>query len=94
MRIDDDGNAHGAYCHLTNDGRTSYIDLHPDAVLRIERPSRRWTFRLDTGADVVAMRFQFGDRPANEINLARVEEQTCAARIHQLTPPEGALLQT
>ena len=32
VRIDD-GKAHGAYCHLTNHGRTSYIDLHPDAVL-------------------------------------------------------------
>ena len=100
VQIDHNGNAHGAYCHLTNHGRTSYIDLHPDAVLaeldntaddvlRIKRPSRRWTFRLDAGADVVNMRFQFGDRPANEINLARVKAQTCAARIQQLTPLEG-----
>ena len=98
VRIDDDGNAHGAYCHLTNVGRTSYVDLHPNAVLaqldkpaadvlRIERPSRSLTFRLN--GDIVNMRFQFGDRPANEINLVRVEEQTCAARIHQLTPFEA-----
>ena len=66
--IDDQGRAVGAYCHQTNQERTSYVDLHPDAilaqldntaadVLRIERPQRRWTFQVD--ADVVNLRFQF-----------------------------------
>ena len=31
--IDDQGRAVGAYCHQTNQGRTSYVDLHPDAIL-------------------------------------------------------------
>ena len=57
-------------------------------MLRIEHPQRRWTFRLD--ADVVNLRFQYEQREPREIDLARVEEQTCAARMHQLTPPEGA----
>ena len=94
--IDDRGRAVGGYCHLTNQGRTSYVDLRPDAilaqldddVLRIERPQRRWTFRQN--ADVVNMRFQYGKQDPNEIDLVRVEGQTCAARVHQLTPPPGA----
>ena len=98
VRIDDDGNAHGAYCHLTPQGRTSYIDLHPEAVraeldntdddvLRIERARRRWEFRL--GDSVVNMQFQFGDREPRELDLVRVAEQTCAARIQQRTPPRA-----
>ena len=39
--IDDQGRAVGAYCHQTNQGRTSYVDLHPDAILaRLAAPSR------------------------------------------------------
>ena len=97
--IDDQGRARGGSCFQTTKGRFSYIDLHPDAilaqldtadVLRIERPSRLWTFRHDADADVVKMRFQYQKREPHTIDLARVAEQTCTTRVRQLTPPPGA----
>ena len=99
VRIDDQGHAFGSSCYQTGKGRYSYIDLHPDAipaqldtagVLRIERPPRLWTFRHDADTDVVTLRFRFKQREPSEIQLARVERQTCAARVHPLTPPPGA----
>ena len=100
VEIDDRGRALGGSCFQTTKGRFSYIDLHPDDailaqldtadVLRIERPPRLWTFRHDAGADVVKMRFQYGTRDPHKVDLARVEEQTCATRVRQLTPPPGA----
>ena len=59
-------------------------------MLRIERSDRRRTFRLDKEAEVANLRFQFQDREPRTIDLAKVEEQTCAARVHQLTPSPGA----
>ena len=100
VRIDDQGRALGAYCHVTDKGRTSYVDYHPEAavlaqldntatgVLRVQRSDRHWRFRLD--GDVVNMQFQFQDREPRTIELAKVEAQTCAARVHQLTAPPGA----
>ena len=98
--IDDQGRALGAYCHLTSQGRTSYVDLHPedairaqldDGVLRKKHPTRNqhWSFRPEGG--IVQMAVRSGDRQPREIDLERVEEQTCAARVHQLTPPPGAI---
>ena len=97
--IDDQGRALGAYCHLTGQGRTTYFDLHPedairaqvdDGLLRIKHHRRyqHWSFRPEDG--IVRMAVRSGDRQPREIDLERVEEQTCAARVHQLTPPPGA----
>ena len=95
--IDDQGRALGAYCHLTNQGRTSYVDLHPenailaqldDDVLLIERAKRRWAFQRE--GTIVRMTFRFDDREPRGIDLKPADEQTCAARVHQLTPPPGA----
>lgn len=95
--IDDHGRALGAYCHRTNQGRTSYVDLHPedailalldDDVLLIEREKRRWSFQRE--GRILRMAFRFGDREPRGIDLKPADEQTCAARVHQITPPPGA----
>ena len=62
-----------------------------DGVLRKKHPTRNqhWSFRPEGGN--VRMAVRSGERQPREIDLERVEEQTCAARVHQLTPPPGAI---
>ena len=97
--IDDQGRAIGTYCHLTdrNHHRRFFFDMHPDAitarvedgVLRIEHAKAHWAFRVDP-ANPNIMRMAFRLKKTVEIDLDRVETQSCAARLVQLTPPANA----
>lgn len=99
VRIDADGNAHGAYCHRsTRKVRHFLFDLHPtDGVaarldagaLRFELGTGKWAFRLDP-ADADIVHFAFRRDKTRELELQRAEEQTCASRLIQLNPPADA----
>ena len=101
VRIDDDGNAYGAYCHRSSRGTRHFLlDLHPtegvtanldEEALRFEIGGGKWAFRVDPAyPDVVRMAFR--RTKTNELDLDRAEEQTCASRLRQLTPPADAPL--
>ena len=99
VRIDDDGNAYGAYCHRSSRKVRHFLfDLHPndgvtasleDGALRFELGDAHWAFRVDP-ADPDVVRMAFRRTKTNELPLERVAEQTCASRLVQLTPPADA----
>ena len=99
VRIDDDGRAYGAYCHRSSRATRHFLlDLHPtdgitasleDEALRFENEGGKWAFRVDPAdPDVVHMAFR--RQKTRELDMARVEEQTCASRLVQLNPPADA----
>lgn len=99
VRLDDDGNAYGAYCHRSSRGTRHFLlDLHPTEgitasldgeALRFEIGGGKWAFRVDPAdPDVVRMAFQ--RNKTRELDLERSDEQTCASRLMQLTPPADA----
>ena len=99
VRIDDDGRAYGAYCHRSSRATQHFLlDLHPtegigssrdDDTLRFAFEGGTWAFRVDRAdPDVIAMAFR--RTQTRELDMARVDEQTCASRLVQLTPPPGA----
>ena len=101
VRIDDDGNAYGAHRHgSSRKVRHFLFDLHPsdgvtaslqDGALRFELGTGKWAFRVNPAdPDVVRMAFQ--RTKTRELDLERADEQTCASRLRQLTPPADAPL--
>ena len=99
VRIDDSGNAIGAYCHRSSRHVRHFIfDLHPedgvtasldDGALRFELGNAKWAFRVDRAdPDVVRMAFRL--RETRELDLERSDGQTCASRLRQLNPPADA----
>lgn len=98
--IDAQRRAIGSLCHQTPQGRYSYIDLHPDAILarydqdgdtvQINRPPRSWNFRPGDNPNALTMSFRYAPHDPRVIDLARIDEQICAAQVHQLAPPPGA----
>ena len=100
IRIDDDGQAYGAYCHRsTRHVRHFLLDLHPDqdqgvtaslenGVLRFQIGNGHWAFHPAADPDIVRMAFR-RDK-TRELDLERATAQTCASRLVQLTPPANA----
>ena len=99
VRIDDNGDVYGAYCHRSSRHVRHFLfDLHPtdgvaaklDAgVLRFELGTGKWAFRIDP-ADPDVVRFAFQRDQSRELDLKRADAQTCASRLVQLTPPASA----
>ena len=99
VRIDDGGNAYGAYCHRSSRKVRHFLfDLHPtdgiparldDGALRFELGTGKWAFRLDP-ADPDTVRFAFRRDKTHELELQRADAQTCASRLIQLNPPAAA----
>ena len=99
VRLDEDGNAYGAYCHLSSRATHRFLlDLHPndgvtarlkDGALRFALGGGKWAFRVDP-ADPDVVRMAFRRTETRELDLERSDKQTCASRLVQLTPPVDA----
>ena len=80
VRIDDDGNAYGAYCHRSSrQVRHALLDLHSDEhggtaslddeTLRFEIGNAKWAFWVDA-ADPDVVRMAFRRKDTRELDLA------------------------
>lgn len=99
VRIDDNGDVYGTYCDRSSRHVRHFLfNLHPtDGVaarldagaLRFELGTGKWAFRIDP-ADPDVVRFAFRGDETRELDPERADEQTCASRLVQLTPPATA----
>ena len=98
VRIDDNGDVYGAYCHRSSRHVRHFLfDLHPtdgisarleDDALRFTIGTGDWAFRRTADPNVV--RLAFRRTKTRELDLERADEQTCASRLRQVNPPTDA----